>query len=114
MTITRTLAITLSGLLLALPTAGAELTVAAYVDITIARLELAKTSWGEQGQSPGQAKEDELFERYGTTAESYYAFPAFNRREIDAYLDENEELKDAIESLSESIRQLIEQAEEER
>lgn len=101
----------LGTLLLALPVLGAELTVADYVDITIARLELAETTWSEEDRSPTQAEEDDLFESYGTIAEVYYAFAAKHRREIEDYLEESSEQRELIEALSDAIRQRIDQRE---
>lgn len=98
-------------LLLVVSAAGAELTVEEFVDATIARLELAETTWRQEGRSPTRAEEDDLFEVYGTTAESYYQFAGARHRDIEGYLAENPALRDAIEALSDSIRQLIEQGE---
>ena len=98
-------------LLFAVPSLAVELTVADYVDLTIARLELAQRTWSEAGRSPTQAEEDDLYESMGTTVESYFAFAAKHRREIEAYLEAHADQRETIESLSDAIRQWIEQAE---
>ena len=99
------------GLLLTFPALGAELTVADYVDLTIARLELTDTAWSEQGRSPTQAEEDDLFESWQTTAESYYGFAVKHQRKIEAHLEDNPQQRDLIQALSDAIQQRIEQAE---
>lgn len=100
-----------SMLLAAWPAAADDLTVERYVDVTIARLELAETTWTEEDRSPTQAEEDELFEIFATTAEAYLAFPAKHREAIEDYLEANPDLRDAIQTLSDLISQRIEQGE---
>jgi hypothetical protein len=107
------LAVTLAALLLltGLPARAAELTVADYVDLTIARLELAQRTWSEEGRSPVETEEAALFEAAGTTAKVYYRFAGENGKAIESYLEENTDKRDRIEALSQEIQSLIEQAE---
>jgi len=107
-----TLALVLTGLSLAsLCAAAAELEAADYVEITVARLKLAETTWRETGRGPTEAEEEALFESYDTTAESYYQLAGEKRREIADYLNENPNQRRTIEALSALIRQWIEQRE---
>ncbi len=98
-------------LLAALPAAGAELTVWEYVELTIARLELAQSTWAEEGRSPTAEEEAVLFDELSMEAASYYRFAARHRREIDDYLAANPKLQQKIDALSDAIGQLIEQSE---
>jgi hypothetical protein len=105
------IAIAALALLAGLPVLAAELTVADYVDLTIARLELAQRTWSEEGRSPVETEEAALFEARGATAEAYYAFAGAHGKEIASYLEENTDKRDRIEALSREIQRLIEQAE---
>lgn len=98
-------------LLTGLPVLAAELTVADYVDLTIARLELAQRTWSEEGRSPVETEEAALFEARGTTAKAYYGFAGEHGKAIESYLEENTDKRDRIEALSREIQRLIEQAE---
>ncbi|HEV8582572.1 MAG TPA: hypothetical protein VGX68_26190 [Thermoanaerobaculia bacterium] len=98
-------------LLTGLPVLAAELTVADYVDLTIARLELAQRTWTEEGRSPVETEEAALFEARGTTAKAYYRFAGEHGKAIASYLEENTDKRDRIEALSREIQRLIEQAE---
>lgn len=98
-------------LLTGLPVLAAELTVADYVDLTIARLELAQRTWTEEGRSPVETEEAALFEARTTTAAAYYRFAGEHGKAIESYLEENTDKRDRIEALSREIQRLIEQAE---
>lgn len=98
-------------LLAGIPVQATELSVAGYVDLTIARLELAQETWGEEGRSPVETEEAALFEAYGTTAKVYFRFAGAHPSEIEGHLAENTEQRDRIEALSREIERLIEQAE---
>jgi len=107
------LAVTLAALILltGLPARAAELTVGDYVDLTIARLELAQKTWSEERRSPVETEEAALFEARGTTAKAYYRFAGAHGKAIESYLEENTDKRDRIAALSREIQRLIEQAE---
>ena len=90
---------------------AAELTLAAYVDLTIARLELARATWSEQGRSPVETEEAALFEAHGSTSRDYHGFAGKHEQEIGSYLEEHTAKRDQIEALSREIERLIEQSE---
>ena len=100
-----------AALLAVLPAAGAELTVMEYVELTISRLELAQTTWSEEGRSPTETEEAALFDELATDAETYYRFAGQHRQKIEDYLAANPELQQQIDSLSDAVGQLIEQSE---
>lgn len=98
-------------LLTALPAQATELTVADYIDLTIARLELARKTWSEDRRSPVETEEAPLFEARGTMAKAYFRFAGEHSQEIESHLEANPEQRDRIEALSREVRSLIEQAE---
>lgn len=98
-------------LLAGLPARAAELTVAEYVDLSISRLELARTTWSTEGRSPVETEEATLFEVWGTTAAAYYRFGGDHAREIESFLEEDAEKRNRIEELRTEIESLIEAAE---
>ena len=98
-------------LLTVLPAQAAELTVADYIDLTIARLELARKTWSEDRRSPVETEEAPLFEARGATAKAYFRFAGEHSQEIESHLEANPEQRDRIEALSREIHSLIEQAE---
>ena len=89
-----------------------QLSVVDYIELSIARLELARTNWNEEGRGLTEAEEAALFDSFGTTAETYYDYAGEMAEEIAAYLDDNPKLADLIESLSAEIRSLIESTED--
>lgn len=106
-------ALTLVLLLAPIAPLVAQMSVADYIELSIARLELARDTWSEEGRGPTEAEEGDLCTDHGTTAEAYYAFAGEMADEMDSFLDENSHLRDTIEALSAEIRSLIESAEEE-
>ena len=98
-------------LLPAPPAHAAELTVAEYVDLTIARLELSRNTWSVEGRSPVETEEAAVFESRGSTSRAYYRFAGEHGREIQSFLEEHMDKRDQIEALSREIESLIEQAE---
>ena len=90
----------------------AELNVATYIELTIARLELIDTAWQETDEPPGEEELDELYASYETDREAYFCFSGEMKDEIEAYLEKNTDLRDTIESLSAAIRQRIAEGEE--
>lgn len=99
--------------LLLAPTVAFGLSVADYVDLTIARLELAEAAWRDESRSPTQAEEDDLFELFATTSEVYMSFSSENERGIEAYLGEHPHRRAEIEALSQAIEQWIQASEAE-
>ncbi|MGI0013628.1 MAG: hypothetical protein ACREBU_09335, partial [Nitrososphaera sp.] len=87
------------------------LTVASYIDLTIARLELAKTSLEHKSQPADAAAVADLWQRYQTTSDEYIAFRGRFGREVDSYLAENPDLAARVDELSGAIKALVEQAE---
>ena len=103
----------IAALLLLSPAAGhAELSVASYVEVTIARLDLAATAWRDTGQPPPAEELDELYQSHGIDREAYLCFAGEKSREIEAYLEEHPELRDTIDSLSAEIRREIARGED--
>lgn len=102
----------LTALAFAAGTATAEtpLTVASYVDLSIARLELAEESW-QQGRPPSAEQEAALWQGSDTTVHEYLAFPGRNAGEVDAYLATRPDTRARIDQLSTHVADLIERAE---
>lgn len=103
-------------LILALPlsaplAAAEELTPADFVDLTIARLELADVTWRDEERAPTDEEEDALFADLNTTEEGYYEYWGNHRQEVENYLAENPDLQELIDELSQRIEQHIERAE---
>jgi predicted NACHT family NTPase len=96
---------------LTLPALAAELTVESYVDLTIDRLELARTTWSEEGRSPVETEEAAICQLYETTLDAYYRFAGEHRKEIEDYLAQNTEKRDTIDALAAEIKSLIDQVE---
>lgn len=90
---------------------AADLTVTDYIDLTIARLELARQTWSTERRSPVETEEAPLYEARGTTAKVYFRFAGENRTAIESFLEQNTDKRDRIEALSREIHRLIEQAE---
>lgn len=98
-------------LLAGLPARAAELTVADYVDLSISRLELARSTWSTEQRSPVETEEATLFETWGTTAAAFYRYAGDHAKEIEGFLEENTEKRNRIEALRAEIESLIEAAE---
>ena len=92
----------------------AEMPVAQYLDLAVARLELARTTWLEEERSPSAEEESALWEEHGTSEKAFHAFAAKRREEIAAHLEEYPELAERIQSLSDEIAELVEQSEVEQ
>lgn len=100
-------------LVLALPAGAEELTLESFVDVTIVRLELAVTTWSDEGRSPSEAEEDDLFEEHDTLADHYFRFASERHVDIGSYLEDHPLERNEIDILSRQVRQLIEQEEAE-
>jgi hypothetical protein len=90
---------------------AADLTVAAYIELSLDRLQLAQATWERQQQAPSADAEEALYQQYGTTVMAYYAFAGAHRQEIEAYLAAHPEMQVQIDSRSDRLHELIEQAE---
>lgn len=93
-------------LVTAVPT-RAGLAVEAYIELTIARLELVESALRESGGPPTEEELDELYAAHGTDREEYFCYSGGQRRRVEAYLRNHPELRDQIESLSASIRREV-------
>lgn len=87
------------------------LTVPGYIDLTIARLELTKTSLEQKSQPADAAAVDDLWQRFQATSAEYIAFRGRFGPEVDSYLAENPDLAARVDELSGAIKALVEQAE---
>jgi hypothetical protein len=90
---------------------AAELSVEAYWELSVARLQLAEEAWGQASRSPTADEEARLWQRYGTTAAEYYAFGSTHRDEVAQYLAAYPDIGAEVERLSARLEELIEQAE---
>lgn len=90
---------------------AADLSVATYCELSVVRLQLAVTTWEQLGRSPTEDEEVSLWQRYGTTAEEYYAFGSAHRDEVDQYLAVYAAVETEVERLSARLEELIEQVE---
>lgn len=87
------------------------LTVASYIDLSIARLELTKASLEQQRQPPDAASTNALWARYQTNPADYVAYRGLHGPEVDSYLAENPNLAARIDELSGALNALVEQVE---
>jgi hypothetical protein len=100
-----------------------------HVALNIQTLELSVTEWQERLAVPAsddaearaaalaaidkkyKAERDRLYDSYGTTSKAHLAFFGAHAAEVAAYLEDNPEIKTRIDSLSQTVRSLVEQAE---
>ena len=100
----------LVALLIANGMAVAEgLTVERYVELSIARLELAKQSWTTEQQPPSVDALAALFAGYGIEETDYLAYTGPNREAIDAYLAAHPDAVQRIDALGADIDQAIQE-----
>lgn len=85
--------------------------VAAYLDLTIARLELVRDTLQQQGRMLTGDEEKAFFVARGTTDKAYYAFAGEHPDRIEDYLAEHGGVADQIDALKFEIDALIEAAE---
>lgn len=88
---------------------AADLSVARYVALSIARLALAKASWTAAQQPPAAAALAALFAGYGIGETDYLAYGGANRDAIEAYLGEHPDAQQRIDALSAAIDQAIQE-----
>jgi len=86
-----------------------DLSVERYVELSSARLELAKESWTATRQPPTSEAMAALFAGYGIEEADYLAYGGANRKAIAAYLTAHPAAKQRIETLSAHIGQAIEE-----
>ena len=87
------------------------ITVATYVDLSIARLEQVKAALEQENRALTEFEEYQLLQQYGITAEEYVTYRSAHHEEVDNYLAMHPELSEQIDRLSAGIRTLIEQGE---
>jgi hypothetical protein len=85
------------------------LTVDRYIELSIARLELARQSWTATQQPPSADDVASLFAGYGVEETDYLAYPGAHRDAIAAYLDAYPEARQRIDRLSADIDQAIQE-----
>lgn len=100
------------GVLMALLTANGmafagDLSIERYIELSIARLELAKESWTTTQQPPTTEATTVLFSSYGIEETDYLSYAGANRETIDAYLADHPDAKQRIDALSADIDQAI-------
>lgn len=88
---------------------GEELTIDRYIELSIARLELAKQSWTTTQQPPAAEAVAALFAGYGVEETDYLAYTGANREAIDAYLEAHPDAQQRIDALSADIDQAIQE-----
>jgi chromosome segregation ATPase len=111
--------------------AGDGLTVAGYVEMTQSLLELSLAEWQERidaaTRKKGDRKEllraledvskryrarrEEVYGRYQMSPAADLRYASDHRAEIEGYLEENAELRDALDSLKARLEALIQQFE---
>jgi hypothetical protein len=86
-----------------------EFTLERYIELSIARLELAKQSWTTMQQPPAAEAVAALFAGYGIEETDYLAYTGSNREAIEAYLAAHPDAQQRIEMLSAEIDQAIQE-----
>ncbi len=89
------------------PLSADGFTAATYMDLSVARLQLAKESWQRDRRSPSLEAAESLWARHGTTEAEFLAFPGEQREAVEAYLRAHPDKRAIIEALSAEIRALI-------
>lgn len=92
------------------PVRAEDLSIEAYFDVTLARLELAATRWEQTRSGPTEEEMEALFAQHGTTTEAYHAYAGEHRQEVEGYLEANPEAREAVDALSARIQTAIDQA----
>ncbi|MCI5066765.1 hypothetical protein MRY87_13675 [bacterium] len=80
-----------------------ELTVAKYLDVTLARLEFQREIWATENRAPSMQEEELICAQYGVTQPEYLAFNGKNRVAVERYLRENPTLSERIDSLGREV-----------
>jgi hypothetical protein len=90
---------------------GQPLSVASYCELTIERLRIAHDVWSRASRSPTDDELNQLWRRYGVTAEEYYRFASENRVPLADYLASRGDIAQAIERLAADLIAVIQQRE---
>ncbi len=98
-----------AALALGLPTCplAEDLTLARYVDLSIARLELSRQAWIATRQPPTKEAAATLFTDFGIDEASYLEYTSAHREAIDVYLAEHPQARQRIDDLSIAIGRAI-------
>ena len=88
-----------------------EAEVAAYLDLTIARLELVRDTLKQEKRMLTGDEEQAFFRSRSTTSEAYYAFARESSDQIDEYLAAHPAVTDRINALRIEVKALIEATE---
>jgi hypothetical protein len=94
------------------PVEAAELkplTVENYCNLTVERLELARSSWYWLKAAPTDVQLQALWEKYNTNEKEYLRFASKNRQKLEQHLEKHADLKQKIDQLSEEIKLYIKQ-----
>ena len=84
-----------------------DLSIDRYIELSIARLEMAKASWTTSQLPPSEEASAALFSSYGIEEVDFVAYAGGNREAIDAYLAAHPDLKLRIDTLSAEITAAI-------
>lgn len=85
------------------PAFAADLTLARYIDLSIARLELSKQAWTSTRQPPTRAAMAGLFAEYGIEESDYLIYTSAHREAIAGYLSAHADARQRIDGLSADI-----------
>lgn len=80
-----------------------DLTLARYIDLSVARLELSRQAWTATKQPPGREAMAALFAEYGVEETEYLAYTSAQREAIAGYLSAHPDARQRIEGLSADI-----------
>jgi hypothetical protein len=84
------------------------LTVEAYCDLTVERMQLAAFTWGTEARPPYATEEEELWSRYRTTPQEYYGFMGIQGAAVKEYLSANPYVQKEIDELAVIIGNAVE------
>jgi len=87
--------------------AAGDLSMARYIELSIARLELSKQAWTTTKQPPGRKAMATLFAGYGVDETNYLAYTSAHRKAIDGYLSTHPHARQRIDDLSAAIANAI-------
>ena len=101
----------LAGLAVSQGSRSEDLTVAAYVQMSVARLELVLDTLTRENRVPTPLEEGLLWQRYGSTANAFYSFRSQHAQAVDDYLAANPEVAAQIDQLSADVKSRVSQME---
>lgn len=91
------------------PASAGTLTLDTYLKLSIERLELCRSCWYWDKQSPTPVQLQVLWKKYKTTEKDFLRFGSRNGKEIDAYLAQKPAIRKRIDQLSAEVREYIQQ-----